>query len=67
MADEADRAQAAIDTLLAAAIAGAKKHGGPLPTGFCLNCGAPIEEGRRWCDADCRDDWQSASARFHLP
>lgn len=27
-------------------------------TGRCLNCSDPIPAPRRWCDADCRDDWQ---------
>lgn len=33
---------------------------GPKPTGFCLNCGpdVPLADGQRWCDGDCRDDWQ---------
>lgn len=68
MADEADRAQAAIERFIDAAIARAKKPGGPSPTGFCLNCGAALDEGRRWCDADCRDDWQryqSLGSRHH--
>jgi len=29
-------------------------------TGHCLNCEAPLPAERRWCDADCRDDWQAA-------
>lgn len=29
------------------------------PTGFCLFCEEPVPENRRWCNADCRDDWQS--------
>lgn len=29
------------------------------PTGFCLFCGDPVAENRRWCNADCRDDWQT--------
>lgn len=32
-------------------------------TGECLNCEAPVADGRRWCDADCRDDWQRAQRR----
>lgn len=28
-------------------------------TGECLYCGEPVGPGRRWCDADCRDDWQA--------
>lgn len=27
-------------------------------TGFCLLCGEPLIPGRRWCDADCRDEWE---------
>jgi hypothetical protein len=27
-------------------------------TGFCLFCDDPVDPGRRWCDAQCRDDWQ---------
>lgn len=27
-------------------------------TGYCLFCEEPLEDGRRWCDAECRDDWQ---------
>lgn len=25
--------------------------------GNCLNCEEPLDEGLRWCDADCRDDF----------
>lgn len=31
---------------------------GPHATGSCLACGAKVPKGRRWCDADCRDDWE---------
>ena len=27
-------------------------------TGFCLCCSEKIIEPLRWCDIDCRDDWQ---------
>lgn len=36
-----------------------------ISTGYCLFCGEPLEAGRRWCDADCRDDWQKESDRLH--
>lgn len=32
-------------------------------TGRCLNCGEQVPEPRRWCDADCRDDWQGSRSR----
>lgn len=27
-------------------------------TGCCLYCGEAVPEGHRWCDAECRDEWQ---------
>lgn len=26
--------------------------------GVCLNCGEPVAPARRWCDAECREDWE---------
>jgi|688.fasta_scaffold371682_3 RNA polymerase-binding transcription factor DksA len=26
--------------------------------GYCLNCGEPIRKDWRWCDQDCRDDYE---------
>lgn len=31
--------------------------------GLCLNCGAAVEDDRRWCDIECRADWERANAR----
>jgi hypothetical protein len=28
-------------------------------TGYCLFCDEEVEENRRWCSAQCRDDWQT--------
>jgi len=36
---------------------------GPGPTGHCLWCGAALRAPLRWCDADCRDDWERDHAR----
>jgi hypothetical protein len=55
--DKADLAQEQIDLQLAAALA-ARNPAGPVATGRCLSCGVEVEAGRRWCSADCRDDWQ---------
>ena len=33
----------------------ARRQAGPAATGFCLSCEAQLEEGKRWCDAHCRD------------
>lgn len=41
-----------------AAIAAARS-GEWLPfTGCCYNCDASVPDGHRFCDADCRDDWE---------
>ncbi len=36
---------------------------GPAATGACLSCGEPLPDGLRWCDAECRDAWQSEQRR----
>lgn len=33
------------------------------PTGFCLNCNEKLEEGRRFCDKDCMDDFQKRTKK----
>jgi len=35
-----------------------RKDNGPPPCGECHYCGEPLNDGRRFCDAECRDDWQ---------
>jgi len=35
-----------------------RAESGPKATGYCLNCEAPVEKPRRWCDVECRDDWE---------
>ena len=32
---------------------------GPAPIGRCHNCDAYLEGDARFCDADCRGDWQA--------
>lgn len=32
-------------------------------TGYCLYCGEPVEEGRRWCSPECRSDWEHEQQR----
>ncbi|WP_119352928.1 hypothetical protein [Azohydromonas sediminis] len=34
----------------------------PAPSGQCLWCGEPLRHPLRWCDVDCRDDWERAHA-----
>jgi hypothetical protein len=66
MADLADIANDKAEAGLGAAIAHARHMVAtdmPQPSDVCLNCGAATTAGARWCDADCRDDWQRARGR----
>lgn len=58
MADIIDDAQKREEEILAAALK-YRKPEGPVANGACHNCGAILTKpGARWCDADCRDDWE---------
>ena len=35
-----------------------RKPDGPTPTGRCLYCNALLSFGHRWCNADCREDYE---------
>ncbi|MDR1889042.1 MAG: hypothetical protein LBQ81_06680 [Zoogloeaceae bacterium] len=34
----------------------------PQATGYCLFCGDPLADMRRWCSALCRDEWEHLDA-----
>ena len=36
----------------------------PESTGHCLYCGEELSDGRRWCNADCRDEWEKEQKRY---
>ena len=55
--DEADAANEHIERERNALLAH-RKPSGPVATGRCLNCGAVLARGLRWCDSACRDDWE---------
>ena len=38
------------------------KPAAPEATGYCLFCGEPIADLRRWCSVACRDDWERLDA-----
>lgn len=40
-----------------------RKPEGPPACGHCLNCDEPLPAGARWCDADCREDWEKRETR----
>lgn len=35
-----------------------RKPEGPVANGFCHSCEEPVPEAHRWCDRDCRDDYE---------
>lgn len=62
MADEMDRAQAQEERMREAALM-QRRPAAPAATGACLHCDEPLAAGRRWCDVQCRDDWQRDQRR----
>lgn len=62
MSDWADDAAAAEELFRQADLA-KRKASGPEATGLCLNCDDPVEESKRWCCKDCRDDWEYRQKR----
>ena len=59
-ADESDRASAIESAAIDIGVEAARiKAATPEfeAMGQCLNCQEPLEEGLRFCDADCRDDF----------
>lgn len=62
MSDIIDDANEAADIFLASALT-KRQDPGPFPTGHCHFCGEAVPPGHRWCDADCRDDWQREQDR----
>ena len=41
-------------------IAASRKPTPPAPDGRCMSCGASVPETHRYCDADCRHDFERA-------
>ena len=54
--DDIDRAQDQAEKILAACIAAVPKDTMPA-IGNCYNCAASVPDGHRFCDVDCRDDY----------
>lgn len=57
MADIIDMAHEREELLREAALEN-RKPGAGAPNGRCFNCDEPLTDGHRFCDADCRDDWE---------
>lgn len=62
MSDIVDNANDSAERDLQLAIRAARCSNGleiPDATGLCFNCGEDVSPVQRWCDDDCRDDWQT--------
>lgn len=57
-ADPIDLAAARSQEATDYAIQNHRKPEGPKANGECLCCGEELE-GRRWCNASCRDSWEN--------
>lgn len=59
-ADPLDRAVAEQEALLNQQLRAARQKPEILPfTGSCYNCSEGLEPGHRFCDTDCRDDYEA--------
>ena len=58
MADLADKAAAYQQQEIDAAVTH-RKPVGPVAVGRCLWCDEPLSGDRRWCDTECRDEWEA--------
>lgn len=56
--DPNDRATEHEEQMREAAIRNNRKASGPVANGSCHYCGERVPEPMRWCDADCRNDWE---------
>ena len=58
MVDEVDRANEQIEKGIEDTL---KNIDTTIPknmTGKCLSCGQSVDDERRWCNADCRDNYE---------
>ena len=59
MADDVDKASEREELDRAAHIADIQnRKPAAVATGLCLEWSEPVDNGKRWCCADCRDTWQ---------
>jgi hypothetical protein len=57
--DVIDQANERADQFLSHSLATAAKQPQlPPASGKCFNCDEDVAAGERFCDCDCRDDWQ---------
>lgn len=57
MTDDADRSDEKIDAAIQEGIRRVRRQAGLFYTGECWYCGEELPEPLRFCDAECRDDY----------
>lgn len=60
MSDEIDIASVQEEAYRAAALN--RRHASLPAIGQCYSCGGPVEGRLRFCNLDCRDDWEKDEA-----
>lgn len=58
MADIADVANDNLESEIKRALSLINSSEVAKANGACLYCNEPLSLPRRWCDADCRDNWE---------
>lgn len=58
MADAADHAERLQREEIERALINRRDKDGLRAKGACYNCDEPLDAADRFCDADCREDWQ---------
>lgn len=60
MADEADIGNQLAEHFMSLSLKTKLKAEGPDKLlGLCYACGKEVSAHQRWCDAECRDDWEA--------
>lgn len=65
MSDLADRADWVIQAEIAASRAKIQQQVRMTPTGYCFYCDEAVTELKRFCDVDCRDDFERERIALH--
>lgn len=64
MADIVDRGNDRVEEITSDALGRIRRQAAQLDTagiGVCINCGVPVDGDVRWCDDECRADWQRSN------
>lgn len=63
MADICDQADQQNTIALEIAVKSNRKPEGPKANGTCHYCGESVGQVERWCNIDCRVDWQRLQSK----